>query len=494
MKQGAVADRHVHPATVPLRLLKEAPSTLLGLPAAFAYVSDVGWATVLSFAGLVAIVTILVNWMVWRRFRYGLGAGEVVIESGLLQRTRRSIPFERIQDVDIERGPLQRLFGLAKVRIETGGGVKDEGLLDSVTMAEADRLRAVIRAGKGEAPCDEDEQRPQPTGRLVFAMDAGRVFVSGLFNFSLLWIAGLFALLQAVEDWLPFDIYDPGRWVGLVDQRFAGRFSTGAILAVLLMALLLGVVTGVARTLSRDYGFRLTLEGERFRRERGLFTRTEAVIPRRRVQLARLQTGPLRHFLGWFQLYFQTLSAGRDGGGHQAVAPLANEGEVARILEEQGGYYVPPSSELTRVSSRHLVRAMLRTVAPPLAAILVLAMLFPLGWALLAALPPLVIVALLERRFHRYGLVGDLLFVRRSVWRQQLWIVPVAKVQSLRLSRSWLQRRLGLATLAVDTAGAPAINAPRIVDVSEGRARDLADEIAARLRSQDSGRKSGTDK
>ncbi|HEY9553478.1 PH domain-containing protein [Allosphingosinicella sp.] len=490
MNGGTIADRHVHPATVPLRFLKEAPSTLLGLPAAFAYLSDVGWATVLSFAASVAVVMIFVNWIIWSRFRYGVGPGEIVIEKGLLHRTRRSIPFERIQDVDIERGPLQRLFGLAKVKIETGGSGKDEGLLDSVTLAEADRLRGIIRAGKGAPSLGAEEVPRAEPSQLVFAMDVGRVFVSGLFNFSLLWIAGLFALLQTFDDWLPFDIYDPGRWVGLVDQRIAGRFSTGAILAVLLLALLLGVVTGVARTLARDFGFRLTLEGERFRRERGLFTRTEAVIPRRRVQLARLQTGPLRRLLGWFQLYFQTLSAGKDGGGHQAIAPLANQSEVAGILEEQGGFRVPDTSELTRVSSRHLVR----TVLPPLVPILVLAILFPLGWALLAALPPLVAVALLERRFHRYGLLSDLLFVRRGVWRQQLWIVPVAKVQSLRLSRSWLQRRLGLATLAVDTAGAPAMNAPRIVDVREDRAQALAAEIAARLRAQDSGRKSGTER
>src|SRR3546814_11498903 len=47
----------------------------------------------------------------------------------------------------------------------------------------------------------EEVPRAEPS-QLVFAMDVGRVFVSGLFNFSLLWIAGLFALLQTFDDWL----------------------------------------------------------------------------------------------------------------------------------------------------------------------------------------------------------------------------------------------------------------------------------------------------
>lgn len=491
-----IADHRVHLATVPLRLLKEAPQTLVALPAAFAFISDVGWASVLLFALGVTIVVIALYSLAWRRFRYGVGAGDLVIESGLLNRTRRSIPFERVQDVDIERGPLHRLFGLAKVRIETGGGASDEGLLDSVALAEAERLRGAIRAGRARVAEQVEATAEEPEERLIFAMALPRVLVSGLFNFSLIWIAGIFGALQTFKDLLPFDIYDPGRWVGLVGDRFGGRFTTGPILAVLLLALLLGVISGVLRTLARDYGFRLTGQGERFRRERGLATRTEVVLPKRRVQLARVETGPLRRALGWFGLFFQTLSAGKDGGGHQSVAPLAREGEMAVILAEQGTLHLPHPPELEMVSSRHLLRTLLANAAVPLTAILIVS----IGWRpalfLLALMPLLLGVALLERRFHRYGLVGDLLFVRRGVWRQQLWILPIAKAQTVRLSRSFLQRKLGLASLLVDTAGAPIMNPPRIVDLREAKARTLAAAIAERLRhaGYDSGRKSGTDK
>ena len=110
---------------------------------------------------------------------------------------------------------------------------------------------------------------------------------------------------------------------------------------------------------------------------------------------------------------------------------------------------------------------------------------------MLAALPFIVVPALLERRFHLYALRDDFLFVARGVWRQQLWIVPVAKVQSVRLSRNFLQRRLGLATLSIDTAGAPMVNAPRIIDLREDKARALATQLTA---AQLSGRKSGTDR
>ena len=501
---GAVADRRVHPATVALRVLKELPSTVLALPATLAVVSDIGIGRALGFAAFLAAVTIFFNWVAWLRFRYGVGAREIVIESGILSRNRRVIPFDRVQDVDIERALLQRVFGLAKVKVETGAGGKDEGVLDSVTLAEADRLRAAVRAWRsGHAtPAEEGEgaglaeSAPEPRGRVLFAMDVKRVLGFGLFNFSLAFIAGIFALLQMFDDWLPFDAWDPARWVGVAESYVPDRFSLGALLAILALAVMLGVAAGIVRTMARDYGYTLSIEGDRFRRERGLFTRSEAVIARGRVQLAQVRTGPVRRALGWFSLSFQTLGAGTGGSGHQSAAPHARADELPPILAETEGLRLPPPPELVQVSRRHMVRALLH-LAPPLALVLAVGLFVaPVLFALLA-FPPLAASAMLERRFHRYALDDGLLFIAKGVWRQQLWIVPAARIQAMSLSRSFIQRRLGTATLAIDTAGAPVINAPSIVDVKLDLGERLKEAISAARRAaspHSSGRKSGTER
>jgi putative membrane protein len=479
-----VADRRVHPGTIVLRFVKEVPSTVLALPAALAFTSDIGLAAVLALAAAIAALMVAINWLAWRSFRYGVGTRDIVIESGILTRTRRSIPFGRIQDVDIERRLLARLFGLAKVRIETGGSAKDEGVIDSVTLAEADRLRAAVRAwrgGQAETAAVEPEAAAPPASRILFAMDLPRVLLLGLFNFSLVYIAGLFALLQTFDNVLPFDIYDPARWVGLVGRHLPQRFTLGAILAVLFLALLLGVIAGVLRTVARDYGFRLSAEGRRLRRERGLFTHTEVVLAKKRLQLALVRTGPIRRRFGWFELLFQSLGAGSDGSGHQSAAPLATRDEIHPILAEAGAFRLPPPPALAMVSRRHAARSLIKLV-PPFAAVLVASLWKPDLLFLLALLPLLAVAALLGRRFHRYALADGLLFVQRGVWRQRLWIVPVRNAQAISLSRSRPQRWLGLATLSVDTAGAPVTSAPRIVDVRHDIARALAAEISAARR------------
>jgi putative membrane protein len=479
MSDATVADRRVHPATVALRFLKDLPQTLIGLPALFALFSDTGWTYVLPIGFIAAAVLVLTQWLSWSRFQYGVGSHEIVIESGILSRNRRSIPFDRVQDVDIERGPLARLFGLAKVRIETGGSAKDEGVLDSVTLAEADRLRAAARAGKAGERLPPGLEADRPEARPIFAMTPLRVFVSGLFNFSLIYLAGLFAVLQAFEPWIPFDIHDPGRWIGLVDDRAVRGFTLGAAIAVLMVAVLLGVVTGVLRTLSRDFGFRLVAEGARLRRERGLFTRSEIVLPKNRIQLALVQTGPIRRAMGFAELFVQTLSAGKQGGGQQSVAPLARREEIDRILEEARRLEMPDPAALHPVSSRHIVRSAVRDALLPLIAVLSASAFRWEALLLLPVIPLLLGAAFLRRRFHRYALADGILFVQDGLWRQRHWILPVRNSQAVSLSRSFLQRRLGLATLAVDTAGAPVFGGPRIVDLTLARARALMTEIAA---------------
>ena len=476
------ADRRLHPGTIALRFVKEAPQTLVALPAALAFSSKMGVSGALYLAAGLAIVLMAAKWIAWRRFSYAVGPAEIVIESGILHRNRRSIPFDRVQDVDIERTFLARLFGLAKVRIETGAGGKDEGLLDSVSLAEAHRLRETVRAGATAAAAAAGDEAEPPASRRLFAMEPPRLVLFGLFNFSLVYIAGLFALLQTFDRFLPFDIYDPARWVGLVDEYLPARWTFGAVAAVLLLAVALGTAAGVLRTLARDYGFRLSLEGDRFRRERGLFTRSEAVISRRQVQLAAVSGGPVRGLFGWSGLSFQTLGAGTDRGGRQSAAPFATRGEIETVLAEVPPLRLPPPPELIRVSRRHIARSVAGRLVPALAAIAVLSYWVPLAPVMTALLPLLAVAAALERRFHLYALDGDMLFVARGVWRRRLWLVPLASIQALSLSRGPLQRRLGLATLSIDTAGASLINAPRIVDLRSDAAETLAAEISRVLR------------
>jgi putative membrane protein len=467
--------RRLHPGTVGLRVLRQLPSTLLGLPAFFAVAGGKSLGFVLLAAAGLAVVAAVATWLDWRAFTYRIDAQELTIAAGVLAKSRRSIPLSRIQDVSIEQRTLQRLFGLASVKLETGGGDKDEGALDSVSLGEAQRLRDLLRRAAAPAAADPAGAPVAAEGERVLAiMPLRRVLLMGLFRFSLVWLAGIYAVLQSVGGYLDLDWDRLRDWAGEARSRVGGRER--ALLLILTLApvaLALGVAAGVVRTLLTEYGFRLRFAAGRFRRTRGLLTRSEVVVAARRVQLALVERGLVSGRLGWAGLVFQTLGGSDDAGGRQTMLPFGRREEIDGIMAAAD----LPSAEgvvLTPVVRGHVARMLVRYVAVPTAVVLAASPFRAEVLFLLLALPLPIAAALLARSRHRYALGERALHLARGVLTQRAWTVPLENVQAVSVSRSWLQRRLGTATVHVGTASAPGGAAPDIVDAGCADASALA--------------------
>ena len=74
---------------------------------------------------------------------------EIVIRKGRLFRTLVSVPYGRLQYVDIESGPLARTLGIASCEIHTASP-ESGGSLPGLPVAEAEALRTRL-AARGEA-------------------------------------------------------------------------------------------------------------------------------------------------------------------------------------------------------------------------------------------------------------------------------------------------------------------------------------------------------
>ncbi|MBB5015415.1 PH domain-containing protein [Rehaibacterium terrae] len=85
----------------------------------------------------------------------------------------------------------------------------------------------------------------------------------------------------------------------------------------------------------------------------------------------------------------------------------------------------------------------------------------------------------LSHRRTRYRLDDDGLRIRRGVCWQGETLVPRSRVQHLDLERGPLERRLGLATLVLHTAGTR-MSAVRLPGLDAARARALRDALVDR--------------
>ena len=466
----AGTEQRLHPLTLLLNLSRQLPQALIGLIALrFSGPNELRpWVILIAFFAVVAMFGTEI-WK-WWRFSYRLDAQELRIASGILSRNIRSIPYERIQDVNLERGPLARMLGMARVRLETGSsGSGDEGVLDSVDLAEAERLRDVIRLRKavqegtanpsaGDAAAESATEAP-PIFTPIFTMDTRRVLIAGVFNFSLVFFAVVGALINNLDFLMPGDIWNPRRLLDLIglDDLFDALDLTArvfSVIAALFALVVIGLVGGLVRTLLREHGFRLDRTETGYRRRRGLITLTDVVMPLHRIQAAVVETGPVRKRFGWFALKVQSLASDSDKESDHAIAPLAHADEVRAILGETRIRWDTDHAEMLSVDQAMWWVPLAFAMPVPIVGIGVAAALATPWIALVYLLFPVVpLISWLHWRAHRYKLEGNQLYVRDGFWAQRLTLLPLRRVQSVDIKQSAVSRFIGLAELSIGVAG-----------------------------------------
>lgn len=87
--------------------------------------------------------------LTYRFWLYDITEDAYKMEQGVIWKRYVSIPYERIQNVDIHRGVIARLLGLSELRIQTAGfggqqgrwGAFSEGKLPGIDKEKAEQLR-----------------------------------------------------------------------------------------------------------------------------------------------------------------------------------------------------------------------------------------------------------------------------------------------------------------------------------------------------------------
>ena len=383
----------------------------------------------------------LAGFMRWRSTSYTVDEHGVHWESGIVRKKQTTVPLDRIQGLDTVAGPVQRLFGVVAVHVQTaGGGAKGEVVLDAVGAAAVERLREAVRGRRPEvvedAPAGRDlpERRLSRRDGLITALTAGQLGVilpSLAVAFQL--FTNIFQDEQGVEE----------------ASRLAPDTLGGWELAIGALVLAAWAIS-VAGSLVAFAGFTVTRDGERLRIRRGLLQRTEVALPVRRVHAVRVVEGVLRRPFGLATLRVEVAGYAEEAAAARTLFPLLRRGEVEPFLaallpelaDDPGGLEPPPA------------RAARRYVLPKTAAGLVVGgaacVIFPAiaPWPLLVA-PLLALDGWLDYRAAGWRLRDGRLAMRSRRLAWSTLLTPAARLQQHSIAQSPLQRRARLADLAV---------------------------------------------
>ena len=340
----------------------------------------------------------------------------------------------------------------------------------------------------GQSLETDDWDEPVPEPRRLFSLSSKELLLYSFSSIRPAAVAGVLFFLFIFTDQIIDYLLAVAGPVGGPPDLETGTTGSYAILTIvsLVNGIIVTYLLSVAYTFTTYYGFRLGRAEDDFVYERGLLQRYSGSIPAEKVQSVTVTDNPLQRLISYAGLWVETAGYGPDsGGGSQSAVPLAQEGRVHRFTErlidlERPTFSSPPA--LAR--RRYLVRYSI-VVGFVVAAFYGLSMVMGFERWYFALLLFLGVPLAAHLRYVHIGYyVGaDHLVIRRGFWRRRTTVIPYYRIQTVSNRRSIFQRRLGLASLVVDTASSRTFfwATPTIYDLDLETARKVHEEARERL-------------
>jgi putative membrane protein len=371
----------------------------------------------------------------WATTSYSFAGHTIRLRQGLLSVKEVEIPFARVQAVDVLQGPTQRLFGVHRVDVQTGGGGEGgEIVLTAVDEAEVERIRALLgRPAAGEDAPAAPERRL--TGRRLAVAAA----TSGQLGVLVPVAAGVAQMSQQIFE----DPIEGERTIvgALPDGTLGWVLLAAGVVVLAWVAAALGTVVGFG-------GFVVRREGEDLRIRRGLLQRRQATLRVARVRAVRVVESVPRQALGLAALRIEVIGHAKEQAAAQTLFPLLRREEVEQFLRE----LLPEMADRLDGLAAPPPRALRRYVLPPLAFTALLAGGAALAldnvWPLLAA-PAGAAYGGLAFRAAGWRLEAGRLAIRSRRLARSTVLARAAGRESHDLDQTVLQRRARLADVAV---------------------------------------------
>lgn len=106
-----------------------------------------------ALLGVVGLVALGAGWVAigrnWRSWGYAERTDDLLVTHGAMFKRLTVVPYGRMQLVDVQAGPFERLFGVVTVKLHTAAATTDArvaGLLPADAVALRDRLTALGEA------------------------------------------------------------------------------------------------------------------------------------------------------------------------------------------------------------------------------------------------------------------------------------------------------------------------------------------------------------
>ena len=452
----------------------------------------------LIISGILFIPAVLKSAFRYFTLRYRIEDAHFYVDQGFIFHKTRTIPVDRIQNIDLTQNVLHRIFKVAEVKVETASGTEAEAVLRVLSMEEVDTLRKAIFAGKQLLTANQTQKLPAASSDLAeslspvaqasgiaavsepveaeevwkiplmdlvkagLASNRGLVMLGiGLVTFDQFTEKGYETVFAFLAGYLPKDTGSQGFYLQVV---------VAAVLGLVLLRLV-----GILWYVLRFFDFKLEQRGDDLRLGCGLLTRVSATVPRKRIQFISVQQNLIMRWFGIATIRVETAGGATDASKpnqsigkawFMPVIPITEVPQLVSLLRpgidwdlerfDFQGLAPRASNRMVRIA---LVQTLLCAIAVATAdcyfseSFDTQALIWG-GIAGLAAMPALILFALKKAASRKYARIENGVVYRTGVFGRKTSVTFFDKLQTVACFQTPFDRRWKMATLALDTAAA----------------------------------------
>ena len=396
---------------------------------------------------LVFLYSLLEYWY----FRFSIPAGELIVKKGVFVKRTIVLPIHKIQAVHIDQNWLHRLLHLSQVSFDSPGS-KNAEVKFAMHRSSAEALRSfLLGAGTGDASVMEAERKQDPPFFIMEPFDLVKLGLSAnhLEAFFILLAFG-FSILDDIESAIGNQYEGALKW--LSDQAASSAVSSAVVLAVVI--LVISIIASFVLIVLRYANFRISKTDRGFQVQSGLINTKEKLVPFNKIQYVSWKANWIRKQMNFFLLQFHSVGTLETRRKWEIKIPIPRTEVLPQLLANYHAA-LPPTTPYLRIHPAYIGRKLLfRGVIP---AFLALVLTFngfgkDAFWVLLW-IPLIGLTSWLFQKKFRLHLHPDVLQVHRSVFGKEEVLLAWNRVQSVKITQGLYQRKKGLASVQLYTAG-----------------------------------------
>ena len=405
----------------------------------------------------IAIFSMIVAIISYFRFYFHIENDELIVEQGIFNKKKTSIPFDRIQTINLEQNIVHQMFKVVRVEVDTAGSEKSEFKFDALGIELAETLRSIILSrkkiiGKISSQIEDfsNENVFEEASTIIMHIDIGQLLKIGITENHLKSGAVIFAFGY----WVIESLSEVGVDVEGYGENLEMSPTVSLFLYLIILFLVISLMISLVRTLLLYFDLKFLRIGNGFRVTSGLLTKRNVAALDHKIQMISFSDNLLKKLLGFKDLLLKQASSIEMTSKKSIKIPGCTQDHIDSVSFSLYGNRSFDHIEFLKVDRRYFIRSALyilfftSLVFIPGVTLGILWM--TLGSVLIMLY--LILTTYLNYRKTKYGFNHKMVVVKGGTFGDKTTLFPLYKLQSAAIKQNLYQRRNDLATVVLYTA------------------------------------------